>query len=117
MRSSRSWKGSSERATQLGSGCTHGAERLSHAAFEALHHRSGHALSCSGLQQLSRWRPVSLLSGQVLPHVPGRPPTAAMREAAGELRTAAQAYWRFHTDRSYQRDHATRYQHEFAPAA
>ncbi|MEC4018205.1 hypothetical protein [Streptomyces sp. H27-D2] len=27
------------------------------------------------------------------------------------------AYWRFHADRTYQRDHANRYQHEFATAA
>ncbi|WP_331747882.1 hypothetical protein [Streptomyces sp. NBC_00842] len=73
------------------------SDRLSRAAFDTLHDRSGHRLSGSDLQQLSRWTAMGrLLSGRVLLHVaeqlPDRAAAAALREAAGTLRSSAQAW-------------------------
>ncbi|MFJ7773225.1 hypothetical protein ACIQ1J_33810 [Streptomyces sp. NPDC097107] len=71
-------------------------ERLSRTAFEALHGRGEPGLSGSDVQQLARWRAMSdLLSGRTLLHAASYtdPHTAeALREAAGRLRTAAQAW-------------------------
>lgn len=71
-------------------------ERLSRTAFEALHGRGEPGLSGSDVQQLARWRAMSdLLSGRVLLHAAAyaEPHTAeVLREAAGRMRTAAQAW-------------------------
>ncbi|MDX2692174.1 hypothetical protein [Streptomyces ipomoeae] len=71
-------------------------ERLSRAAFEALHGRGEPGLSGSDLQQMARWRAMSnLLSGRTLLHTAAHadPDTAeGLREAADRLRTAAQAW-------------------------
>lgn len=71
-------------------------EHLSRAAFEALHGRGEPGLSGSDLQQMARWRAMSnLLSGRTLLHTAAHadPDTAeGLREAAGRLRTAAQAW-------------------------
>ncbi|MFD3496379.1 hypothetical protein ACFWWB_38470 [Streptomyces sp. NPDC058690] len=72
-------------------------DRLSRAAFDTLHDRSGHRLSGSDLQQLSRWTAMGrLLSGRLLLRVAEQLPepaiAAVQREAAGALRSSAQAW-------------------------
>ncbi|GAA5216830.1 hypothetical protein [Streptomyces thinghirensis] len=71
-------------------------ERLSRAAFEALHGRGEPGLSGSDVQQLARWRAMSnLLSGRALLHAAAYadPHTAEpLRAAAGHLRAAAQTW-------------------------
>ncbi|RVU15255.1 hypothetical protein EOT10_39500 [Streptomyces antnestii] len=72
-------------------------ERLSRAAFEALHGRGEQQLSGSDLQQLARWRALgNLLSGRALLYVADQAPTPAaadeLREAATKLRTAARTW-------------------------
>ncbi|TLQ38941.1 hypothetical protein [Streptomyces marianii] len=73
-------------------------ERLSRAAFETMNGRTDHTLSGSDLQQLSRWTAMNrLLAGRVLLHVAdhqtSEPATRSlMREAAGDLRKAAQTW-------------------------
>ncbi|MFB6782565.1 hypothetical protein ACFCX0_35590 [Streptomyces sp. NPDC056352] len=72
-------------------------DRLSRVAFDTLHDRSGHRLSGSDLQQLSRWTAMGrLLSGRLLLRVVEQLPdpavAAVQREAAGALRSSAQAW-------------------------
>ncbi|MFC9223125.1 hypothetical protein ACFT8W_20770 [Streptomyces hygroscopicus] len=71
-------------------------ERLSRAAFEALHDRVDHKVSGSDWQQISRWAAMSrLLSGRALLHLAERQTQEvgeALRTAAGDLRTAAQSW-------------------------
>ncbi|MFE1028299.1 hypothetical protein ACFW5I_27655 [Streptomyces sp. NPDC058818] len=71
-------------------------ERLSRVAFEALHSRGEPGLSGSDVQQLARWRAMSdLLSGRLLLHAAAyadQHTAEALRESAGRLRTAAQAW-------------------------
>lgn len=71
-------------------------ERLSRAAFEALHGRGERRLSGSDLRQMGRWRAMgTLLAGQTLLHVAAHsdPETAvALQDTAGRLRGAAQAW-------------------------
>ncbi|MFD7498194.1 hypothetical protein ACFV8T_38750 [Streptomyces sp. NPDC059832] len=82
-----------EVTTRLGEDC----ERLGRVAFETLHDRSGHRLSGSDLQQMSRWTAMArLLSGRVLLRIAeGHEDVAvasALKETAGALRGSAQAW-------------------------
>ncbi|MFC5724158.1 hypothetical protein ACFP1Z_28725 [Streptomyces gamaensis] len=72
-------------------------ERLSRAAFETLHDRTSHRPSGSDLTQIARWTALSrLLAGRILLHTAEHHPDTAvgqvLQEAAGPLRTAAQAW-------------------------
>ncbi|MGC8923526.1 hypothetical protein AB7952_33425 [Streptomyces sp. PG2] len=71
-------------------------ERLSRAAFEALHGRGERALSGSDIGQMARWLAMgNLLSGRLLLHVAAHADAETaegLREAADRLRTAAQAW-------------------------
>ncbi|WP_329151198.1 hypothetical protein OG275_38220 (plasmid) [Streptomyces niveus] len=93
-------------------------ERLSRAAFEAMHDRVDHRLSGSDLQQLSHWTAMSrLLSGRVLLRIAEQHPDAdtavGIRDAAGHLRAAAQEWqkaaagWRRIIDVADPRAHPT----------
>lgn len=82
-----------EVTARLGEDC----ERLGRVAFETLHDRSGHRLSGSDLQQMSRWTAMArLLSGRVLLRIAeGHEDVAvisALKETAGALRGSAQAW-------------------------
>ncbi|MFD9410151.1 hypothetical protein ACFWBN_24510 [Streptomyces sp. NPDC059989] len=72
-------------------------ERLSRAAYAALHDRAEHRMSGSDLQQISRWNAMGrLLAGRVLLHVAEDAADGAVREslkaAAGELRESSRAW-------------------------
>ncbi|MFE7112793.1 hypothetical protein ACFU98_38390 [Streptomyces sp. NPDC057575] len=84
---------SREVTARLGEDC----ERLGRVAFETLHDRSGHRLSGSDLQQMSRWTAMArLLSGRGLLRIAeGHEDVAvasALKETAGALRGSAQAW-------------------------
>ncbi|MFF4010627.1 hypothetical protein [Streptomyces sp. NPDC001717] len=73
------------------------SERLSRAAYGALHGRGEQQLSGSDLKQLSRWTALTrILSGQVLRRIAADAPEDALRarlnETAGALRTSSQAW-------------------------
>lgn len=72
-------------------------ERLSRAAYAALHDRAEQRLSGSDLQQISRWNAMGrLLTGRVLLHVAEDTADGAARDslkaAAGELRDSSRAW-------------------------
>ncbi|MEU9800870.1 hypothetical protein [Streptomyces sp. NPDC051000] len=72
-------------------------ERLSRAAYEALHDRAEQRLSGTDLQQISRWNAMGrLLAGRTLLHVAADMQDGAVRDgfksAAAELRAASQAW-------------------------
>ncbi|MFC9295755.1 hypothetical protein ACFTWH_10905 [Streptomyces sp. NPDC057011] len=73
------------------------SERLSRAAYAALHDRAEQRMSGSDLQQISRWNAMGrLLAGRVLLHVAEDTADASVREslkaAAGELRESSRAW-------------------------
>ncbi|MBT2478137.1 hypothetical protein [Streptomyces sp. ISL-94] len=73
------------------------SERLSRAAYGALHDRAEQRLGGSDLKQLSHWMAMArILSGQVLRHVaadtPDGPLRAGLNEAASALRTSSRAW-------------------------
>ncbi|MFJ4781273.1 hypothetical protein [Streptomyces sp. NPDC088762] len=72
------------------------SERLSRAAYGALHNRE-RRLGGSDLKQLSHWTAMArILSGQALRHIaadtPDGPLRASLNEAAGTLRTSSRAW-------------------------
>ncbi|MFD3809311.1 hypothetical protein ACFWTC_38625 [Streptomyces sp. NPDC058619] len=98
--------------TRLAEDC----ERLSRAAYAALHDRAEQRLSGSDLQQISRWNAMGrLLAGRTMLHVADGAADGAVREslkdAAAELRESSKAWkgaaeaWRHVVDTGDPREH------------
>lgn len=73
------------------------SERLSRAAYGALHDRDEQRMSGSDFRQLSRWTATTrILTGRLLLHVaaslPQEPVQSGFKEAAGALRESSQAW-------------------------
>lgn len=99
---------------RLGEDC----ERLSRAAYGALHDRDEHRMSGSDFRQLSRWMATTrILTGRLLLQVaasmPEGPVQIGFKEAAGALRDASQAWkgasaaWVHIVDLADPREHPT----------